>query len=181
MRFLNSAYRSITRRIASARLEAHRRSVMRLVNGGEGLHLDAPLKLNHPDRITLGRNVHFGHNVLLNAVGGISIGDDTIFSHHITVYSYDHNFRTPQTLPFDEEVIDRPVTIGRYVWIGIGASIAPGTQIGDGAVIGMGAVVSGTIPPNAIVVNAKPRIVGYRDAEHTAQLAGDGQFFRHTA
>ena len=181
MGFITKAYRSVARRVARARLETHRQAVMRAVVGGEGLHLAATLRLNHPERITLGRNVHFGHNVLLNAVGGISIGDETIFSHHIVVYSYDHNFRRPRTLPFDADIIERPVTIGRYVWIGTGVSIAPGTQIGDGAVIGMGAVVSGTIPPNAIVVNAKPRVVGYRDADHIEQLASRRQFYRRAA
>jgi len=56
-------------------------------------------------------------------------------------------------------------------------TIEPETRIGDGAVIGMGTIVSGEIPENAIVVNEKPRIVGYRDIEYTKTLIRDKQFY----
>ena len=57
------------------------------------------------------------------------------------------------------------------------ATIAPGSVIGDGAIIGIGAVVSGSIPQNAIVVNSKLRIVGFRDPGLTKNLADQGSFF----
>jgi acetyltransferase-like isoleucine patch superfamily enzyme len=80
-------------------------------------------------------------------------------------------------LPFDNEVVCRPVRIGRYVWIGMNVTIAPGTEIGDGAVVGIGSVVSGKIPENAIIVSSKFRVIGYRDANHTKTLVDEGKFY----
>jgi acetyltransferase-like isoleucine patch superfamily enzyme len=96
----------------------------------------------------------------------------------VTIYSYNHNFKCPEQLPYDSRLILEPVHIGNYVWIGMNATIAPGSVIGDGAIIGMGTVVSGSIPENAIVVNSKPRIVGFRDPGLTKNLADKGAFFR---
>jgi len=142
-----------------------------------GLHLEGKIMLIYGENLTLGRNVHIGADAFINCKGGVTIGDHSILSRGITIYSYDHNFKNPSCLPYDDEVIFKPVHIGRYVWIGMNATIAPGTEIGDGAVIGMGSVVSGNIPENAIVVSPKTRIIGYREGEVTKNLAAEEQFY----
>jgi len=131
-----------------------------------------------PKNFKVGRNVHIGADAYINCTGGVSIGDHSVLSRRVTIYSYDHNFKNPETLPYDRGISARPVCIGRYVWIGMNVTIAPGTTIGDGAVIGMGTVVSGTIPENAIVVSAKARVVAYRDSESVRALAAAGCFYR---
>jgi len=120
--------------------------------------------------------VSIGKNAYFNCTGGVEIGEHTIMSRDVVIYSYDHNFQESTLLPFDDGVIERPVVIGKYVWIGMRVTIAPGTEIGDGAIIGIGCVVSGHVPPNAIVVSAKTRIVGARDDEKTKYLAANGDF-----
>ena len=162
-------------------LARHRRRILSVVQGGEGLHLDGKILVAHGEKLRLGRNVHIGHGANLNCLGGVSIGDHTAISGNAAIYSYDHSFKQGSTLPFDRSVVLKPVGIGKYVWIGMNVTIAPGTTIGDGVVIGIGAVVSGVIPDNAIVVSPKPRIVGYRDAERTAELARTGQFYQRAA
>jgi len=142
------------------------------------LHLEGHITVIYGERLTLGQNVHIGADAYINCKGGVTIGDNTILSRNITIYSYDHNFKNPRSLPFDDEVILKPVHIGRYVWIGMNVTIAPGTQIGDGAVVGMGVVASGNIPENAIVVSDKARIIGYRDPDHTRSLVNEGCFYK---
>lgn len=158
-------------------LALHRRNLLRSVNGGKGLHLEGKITVIYGENLTLGQKVHIGAGAYINCKGGVTIGDHTILSRRVTIYSYDHNFKNPSDLPYDGEVILKPVHIGRYVWIGMNVSIAPGTEIGDGAVIGMGSVVSGNIPKNAIVVSPKTRIIGYRDGETTKKLASEEQFY----
>lgn len=173
-----SAYRKLKRGLKQTRVNIHRKNILRCITGGESLHLEGKIKLIYPENLTLGRNVHIGANAFINCKGGVTIGEHTVLSRHVIIYSYDHNFKQCDHLPFDGEAIDRPVHIGRYVWVGMNVTITPGTNIGDGAIIGMGTVLSGNIPDNAIVVSAKTRIVGYRDEERTSKLAQEERFYK---
>lgn len=159
------------------RLKIHRDSLLQQVQGGASLHLDGFIKVICPGNLKLGSHISIGGNAYINCMGEVSIGAYTILSRNVTIYSYDHQFKNPRMLPFDEGLILKPVRIGAYVWIGMNATIAPGTFIGNGAVIGTGAVVSGTVPENAIVVSAKPRIIGYRNHEKINDLVNNEQFF----
>ncbi len=80
-----STYRAIRRRIGRALLEAHRRSILKTVHGGEDLHLEGKILLVHGENLTLGRNVHIGHDARLNCLGGITIGDHTAISGYCTI------------------------------------------------------------------------------------------------
>lgn len=144
-----------------------RRRLLRHCEGGEGLRVRGVLNVMQPGRLRLGRNVYLGPGVSLQCRGGMTIGENTIISHDVMIYSYDHDFHDPEALPYGPGVIERPVAIGRDVWIGARATIAPGTTIGDAAVIGMGAVISGHVPAGAVVVAPKWRIVGQRDPQTT--------------
>ena len=170
LNYLAKSIRSLKQVIASKRLSSHRRQLVLQMNGGDGLELEGLVTVINPENLTIGEGVHIGRDAYLHCLGGIEIGSHTMVSKRVTIYSYDHEFKKPTSLPFDGECVIRPVRIGEYVWIGMNVSIAPGTRIGNGAVIGMGTVVSGVVPKNAIVVNSKPRIVGYRDREHTNEL-----------
>ena len=178
---IGRAFRTIKNSIDCAILEAHRQSILKYIHGGEGLYLNGKILLAHGHNLSLGKNVHIGHDSSLNCRGGISIGDHTILSGNVTIYSYDHGFKGACRLPYDKSVTHKPVCIGQYVWIGMNVTIAPGTVIEDGAVIGIGTVVSGHIPANAIVVSPKPRIVGYRDSERTRALYEQGMFYQRAA
>lgn len=172
-------YRRLRRRLKKTMLYLHRRNLLKYVKGGEGLHLEGKIMVIYGDKLTLGQDIHIGRDTFIDCKGGVTIGDNTILSRHVTIYSHDHNFKKPSCLPYDYGSILKSVHIGRYVWIGQNVTIAPGTKIGDGAVLGLGSVVSGEIPENAIVVNQKVRIVGYRDEEHTLKLRDKGQFYKH--
>ncbi len=170
-------YRFVRDYFERLRLEVHRTELLSRVQGGEFLCLDGFIRVIHPNKLSLGKHVYIGGNAYMNCAGGIHIGDGAILSRNVTVYSYDHDFRDPGLLPYDEKLLLRPVRIGAYAWIGMNVTIAPGTTVGEGAVIGMGTVVSGIIPQNAIVVNAMPRILGYRDSKEFGGMAKDERFF----
>jgi len=178
MNVILAIYRYLKLRLDKIFLAHHRRNLLKRVIGGSGLHLEGKIMVIHCERLTLGQNVHIGADSFINCTGGVTIGDYTILSRHVTIYSYDHNFKDPGLLPYDNGIIPKPVHIGRYVWIGMNVTIAPGTEIGDGAVVGIGTVVSGKIPENAIVVSEKARIVGYRESEHTKTLVNEGKFYK---
>lgn len=172
-------YRTLRRKLAKVSLRIHRRNLLKRIQGGEGLHLEGKITVIYEDKLLIGRNVHIGRNTFIDCKGGVTIGDNAIISRFVTIYSHDHNFKKPTSLPYDQNSILKKVEIGRYVWIGQNVAIAPGTQIGDGAVIGLGTVLSGTVPENAIVVGPKTRVVGYRDPKHTTKLCEENRYFEH--
>jgi len=177
MNWLFYFLRSIRDGIERWRLKIHRDSLLQQVQGGESLHLDGFIKVICPVNLKLGSHVYIGGNAYINCMGDVSIGDYTILSRNVTIYSYDHQFKNPHMLPYDEGLILKPVRIGAYVWIGMNVTIAPGTFIGNGAVVGTGTVVSGIVPENAIIVSAKPRIIGYRNRDKVSDIVNNEKFF----
>jgi len=136
---------------------------------GNGVEFQGFTDFNCPEYAEIGNNVHIGKNAFIRARGGLKIGDNTHISRNLVLYTVNHQYQGKR-LPFDNTPVYKSVEIGKNVWIGMNVCIAPGSKIGDGAIIGMGTVVSGEIPPLAIAVNQKCRIVGFRDASHYHNL-----------
>ena len=115
--------------------------------------------------LDIGNNVHINDGAYIRAEGGVTIGDNTHISRNMVLYSINHDYKG-NLLPYDNNLILKPVVIGKNVWIGMNVCIAPGTTIGDGCIIGMGTTVSGNIPPLSIIGSAKAVIIGKRDEFH---------------
>lgn len=122
-----------------------------------------------PDNITIGNNVRIGYGCFFFGKGGIFIGDNTILSRNITIYSSNHDYKSDM-IPYNNDYVNKPVTIGSGVWIGMGVSITPGVSIGDGAVIGMGTVISKDVNPGDIVVGSGQKVVSRRDMDSFNEL-----------
>lgn len=166
------------RTVGRLRLRLHKRDLLRTIDCGEGLDLEGRILVVNPEKLSIGDNVHIGSGCYLHCRGGITVGNNTMISRNVTIYSYDHDIHAGSELPFGAEIIERPVVIGNCVWIGMNVTIAPGTTIGDGAVVGIGAVISGAVGENEIVVSAKHRVVGRRDPERTKRLMNARAFFK---
>jgi len=123
---------------------------------GDGVSIQWPVVINHPDHLRIGARVSINAFVHIWALGGVTIGDDTLIASHVAITALTHD---PRAKLFSASTQSRPVTIGRNVWIGTHAVILPGVTIGDGAIIGAGAVVTRNVAAGAVVtgVPAAPR------------------------
>ena len=110
--------------------------------------------------IKIGENVSFGGDVLLYANASIEIGDNTMIAHHVMFHTSTHDYNDH---PMWTKRIDKPIKIGKHVWIGTGAIIIPGIIIEDYAVVGAGSLVTSNVPEGAIVAGNPARIIKYRD------------------
>jgi acetyltransferase-like isoleucine patch superfamily enzyme len=54
---------------------------------------------------------------------------------------------------------NKPIRIGRNVWVGAGAMVTKGVRIGDHSVVGAGAVVANAVPPGVVVFGNPARVV----------------------
>ena len=145
-------------------------------NKGKDLRIHGSVKIIKPDKLTVGDYVRIGEGCYFSCSGGLEIADNVQFSRNIVIYTNTHDIET-SCIPYDRKYIYKPVKIGHSVWIGMNVTIAPGTTIGEGAVIGMGAAISGKIPPYAIVVSPKHRIINYRNQESFEQKKEKGLYF----
>ncbi|MFC1712622.1 acyltransferase [Candidatus Poribacteria bacterium] len=143
--------------------------VQKMQSCGTGCMLHGKVTIVYPEHLSLGNNVHIGNNALIDALGGVTIGDNTHISRNLTIYSCNHNYEG-KVLPYDSISIRKPIAIGRNVWIGADVKVIPGVAIGDGAIIGMGVVVSKDVPPLAVVVGQPFRIIKYRDKQRYSKL-----------
>lgn len=114
------------------------------------------------DDVKIGKSVSFGGNVLLYSTAPITIGDHTMISYNVIIHTSTHNYNKH---PMWLERIDRPVEIGKHVWIGVSAIMLPGVKIGDYAVVGAGSIVNKNVPERAIVAGNPARIIKFRDLD----------------
>ena len=129
------------------------------------------------NNIKIGEYCRIGENFFFHGKGGIEIGDNTILSRNVTIYSANHNYKSFTTIPYDDTYIEKPVVIGNSVWIGMNVSILSGVNIGDGAIIGMGTIISKDVRAGEIVVSSRQRTVATRDLELFYNLKQDKQYY----
>jgi acetyltransferase-like isoleucine patch superfamily enzyme len=118
--------------------------------------------------VRFGNDISFGGGVVLFASESIEIGDHTMISMNVVLHTATHNYlRHPMWM----ERIDRPIKIGRHVWIGIGAIINAGVIVEDFSVVGAGSVVLENVPMGSIVAGNPARIIKQRDVSEWQNLS----------
>jgi putative colanic acid biosynthesis acetyltransferase WcaF len=116
-------------------------------------------------RLRIGRGTIVGPQVLLDARGGITLGDSVNVSGYVRMMSAKHDVDDPGFAAVFE-----PIVIGDRVWIGIGATILGGVTIGEGAVVAANATVTKDVEPFTIVAGTPARKVRDRSRELDYEL-----------
>lgn len=151
------------------------------VSIGSHSHIDTSVRLAAGERrhgqrgsINIGNHVHLGPGVHIAGRGGVQIGDFVGVSANTHLYSATNTIQRPEDpgqlismshmAPHDQQhVIERPIIVEDYAFIGLKASIMPGVRIGRGAVIHANAEVTRSVPPYANIGGiARGRQIGWR-------------------
>ena len=125
---------------------------------GEGLWILPPVHANFGLK-----HVHFGKDVFINFNSvfvdddDIYVGDNTMFGPNVTVVTANHPISPRLRIP--KLQYNKPVRIGKNVWVGAGAIILSGVTIGDNSVIGAGSVVTRDVPPNSVVAGNPAKVI----------------------
>ena len=114
--------------------------------------------------ITVGDDVRFERNVMINADSGgsISIGNHVRVGPNSLFRASNHRFDRNDVPIVEQGHRAGQITVGNDVWFGAGVIVLPDVNIGDGAVIGAGAVVAKDIPERAIAVGLPAVPVSFR-------------------
>ena len=99
-----------------------------------------------PKGLSIGDFSNVGWFTLLDARGGICIGNNVSIASYAKLVTGSHDIQSPHF-----EAVFKPIIIEDYVWICTGAIILQGVTIGKGAVVAAGAVVTKDVAPNTVV------------------------------
>lgn len=111
----------------------------------------------HPSGLEIADNVHINRGCLLDARGGLKIGESASISYDVKLLTGSHDAQSPS---FAGRFF--PIEIGRRAWIGAGATVLQGVKIGEGGVVAAGSVVTKDVPPFTIVGGVPARPIGIR-------------------
>lgn len=87
----------------------------------------------------------------------IYIGDGTMIAPNVTIIAASHPV-SPK-LRAEGYGCNKPVSIGKNVWIASNATILPGVHIGNNSIIGACSVVTKDIPANVIAMGNPAKVV----------------------
>jgi acetyltransferase-like isoleucine patch superfamily enzyme len=124
--------------------------------------------------IRIGKFAEVGSNSVLAGRGGITIGDHVGIGAGSNIYSGTHLYKDPAgednkllsgsiLAPLDMQyVVEKPVSLNDFSWVGGRSIIMPGITIGKGAIIGGGSIVNKDVPPFCVAVGSPARVIKHR-------------------
>lgn len=119
--------------------------------------IEAPFHANWGGKhLCLGDRVYANFGLTLVDDTEIAVGDDTMIGPNVTIVTGTHPV-SPRLRAMQAQY-NKPVRIGRRVWIGAGCLIMPGVTIGDGSVIGAGSVVTRDVPAGVVAFGTPCRV-----------------------
>jgi acetyltransferase-like isoleucine patch superfamily enzyme len=128
----------------------------------EGCRMRENAKIISPEKLVCGNHVWIGEGAVLDASGGLEIGDHTSIGLNAMIWSHT-SFLTNLTMsnyPGSELIKRAKTTIGKGCFIGGPCVIYPGVTIGDRTVILPMSVITKDISGNCIVAGSPAKIIG---------------------
>jgi acetyltransferase-like isoleucine patch superfamily enzyme len=122
--------------------------------------------------LLIGRNCHIAQQVVLQAHGGLSVGDDSGVASGARIYTLSHHYRwdgdatpshvykfSPKSPNNDQSLISSPVVLECDSAIGLNSVVLPGSTVRHGSWVGVLSVVSGEVPSNSIASGSPVKVL----------------------
>ncbi len=118
----------------------------------EGCRMRENAKILRPERFVCGTHVWIGEGAVLDAQGGLEIGDNTQIGLSVMVWSHTtHKQALAGETAQDKRLIDyKPTRIGSNCFIGGPSVIGPGVTIGDGVIVSPLSFVETDLPDGSV-------------------------------
>ena len=103
----------------------------------EGCRIRERAKILAPEKLVLGKNVWIGEGAVLDAQGGLSIGDSSQIGLGVMIWSHSSHLQAirGETAIGRDSIVYEETRIGKNCFIAGPSVIAAGVTIGDGAII----------------------------------------------
>jgi len=136
-------------------IHALRCSLMRIIGSrlGRGTELSEHLYIHYGRNFRSGERCKLGSFCRIWDFCPITIGDDLLASHGLTLISGTH------LLDIERTSRPGPITIGNNVWIGINVTIVGPATVGDHVIIGANSLVLGNLESNGVYAGSPAKLV----------------------
>jgi acetyltransferase-like isoleucine patch superfamily enzyme len=145
----------------AGRLPIHASRVLSLRIWGAQIHKTAciyhGMQVRGARNLKVGERTNIGEGSILDARGGLTIGNNVNLSSQVHIWTAQHDWTDPHF-----SYVESKVVIEDHVWIGPRVTVLPGAHIKYGAVVAAGAVVRGTVGPKTLVGGVPARVIGQR-------------------
>ena len=117
------------------------------------------VQIDAPERLRMGDFVSINRYSIVNAAGGITIGDHVMTGPRVTLYSQNHQFSDSLTPIWEQGYVRKPLRIGNNVWLAANVVVLPGVTIGNNVVAAAGAVVTKDVESGSLVAGNPARVI----------------------
>jgi putative colanic acid biosynthesis acetyltransferase WcaF len=117
--------------------------------------------------LVLGDRVQIGFRVVLDARGGLTVGEDVLVSSDSQLLTANHNIESDD---FERQVA--PIEIADHAWIATRAIVLAGVSVGQGAVVAAGGVATRDVSERTVVGGIPARPVAERSGGIDYRLGG---------
>jgi acetyltransferase-like isoleucine patch superfamily enzyme len=132
-------------------------------NLGKACYIMGNLELLATDKnfyknLEIHANTLISTHITINLDEKVTICENVTVSPFVRIYTSTHDIgsSSQRCMPGS---LNKPVTIEKGCWIGLGVTILPGVRIGYGSIIAAGAVVTKDIPPNSFAVGVPAKVI----------------------
>lgn len=142
-----------------------------------GCRVRESAKIIAPERLVCGQHVWIGESAIVDASGGVEIGEHTTIGTGVYVWSHTSVLASlhGENQPGNKWIRRAPTTIGKHTFVGGPSVINPGVTIGERCVILPMSVVTVDVPDGTMVGGAPASFRGHIDE---AWLERERQKFR---
>lgn len=131
---------------------------------GKGLNLMTNTNINarYDAEIEIGDYVTSGERLFLTSGRNskVTIGGDCMFSHDVSIHGTNgHSILDLENNVNHSMVTEKPIMIGKHVWLGKGSSVLYGTKIGNGSIVGTQSMVKGDYPPCSVIAGNIAKVI----------------------
>lgn len=145
------------------------------VGSGSTIHMWACFF--QPKNIEIGKDTIIGDHAFLDGRAKLKIGNHVDIASSVMIYNSEHNINESGFSDVDK-VIEEPVEILDYVFIGPRVIVLPGVKIGKGAVVAAGAVVTKDVADFSIVGGVPAKEIGERKLKDLNYTLGRARLFQ---
>lgn len=139
-----------------------RTSLMSIQTVGENVRILRGGWIDYPEKLKVGKKTQINRFCLINAGGGVEIGENVLIGPYTIIYSQNHNF-SDRSIPINRQSYTKKnVIIEDDVWLAARVMILPGIIVRKGTVVAAGAIVTKDTDPYAIMAGAPAVKIGER-------------------
>jgi len=145
---------------------------------GQGWHVGEFSSIQRVNNFQIGNKCAIGRFTVINAIGGVILGDYSGMGPFVQLITATHNFRKQKdtNLPYGAQsrVLETaPIIIESNCWLGAGTVVLPGVRIGTNSVVAAGSTVHKDVPPYSMVGGVPARLIWKQSKEEFEAREGE--------